>query len=378
MAHRLGVDVGGPLPTCCSSTTKRAISIRVKTPSTPADPSEGVLVGVRRICDESGIEPGELGFVMHGTTVATNAMLEAKGARVGLITTQGFGQILHLARSQTPGAARGLDHHGQAGPARGARGHPRGEGADERPGRAGRAGRPGAGGRHRPRPGRLGRRDPHRLAHQLVREPGPRAGDQGDHPRALPRLPRDDLLRRAAGVPGVRADADGVHELVRAPARGELRPQPRGLAARARRQGRAEPPALRRRPHERGRRLREPDLRHPLRAVGGVAGALYIARRAGFENVLTFDMGGTSTDVALCQNGQPTIERQTEIPYGLGLPGRGHPRQGPERQRPLGRGRRRVDRARSRRHRSSPRRPAVGRRGSRPALPTGRAARRRP
>jgi N-methylhydantoinase A len=54
---------------------------------------------------------------------------------------------------------------------------------------------------------------------------------------------------------------------------------------------------------------------------GGVAGALYIARRAGFDNVLTFDMGGTSTDVALCENGQPTIARQTEVPYGWGLPG---------------------------------------------------------
>jgi N-methylhydantoinase A len=54
---------------------------------------------------------------------------------------------------------------------------------------------------------------------------------------------------------------------------------------------------------------------------GGVAGALYVARRAGYDDVLTFDMGGTSTDVALCQDGQPTVERQTEVPYGLGLPG---------------------------------------------------------
>src|SRR5438067_13496442 len=54
---------------------------------------------------------------------------------------------------------------------------------------------------------------------------------------------------------------------------------------------------------------------------GGVAGALSIAVRAGFDDVLTFDMGGTSTDVALCEHGQPTIERQTEVPYGLGLPG---------------------------------------------------------
>jgi N-methylhydantoinase A len=54
---------------------------------------------------------------------------------------------------------------------------------------------------------------------------------------------------------------------------------------------------------------------------GGVVGALFVARKAGFPNVLTFDMGGTSTDVALCEHGEPTIARQTEIPYGWGLPG---------------------------------------------------------
>ena len=48
---------------------------------------------------------------------------------------------------------------------------------------------------------------------------------------------------------------------------------------------------------------------------GGVAGALYVARKAGFENILTFDMGGTSTDVALCQNGEPTIGRETSISH---------------------------------------------------------------
>jgi len=65
---------------------------------------------------------------------------------------------------------------------------------------------------------------------------------------------------------------------------------------------------------------------HPIYGIlsgpaGGVAGALYVARRAGQDSILTFDMGGTSTDVALCQNGQVTIERQTEVPYGWGLPG---------------------------------------------------------
>ena len=46
---------------------------------------------------------------------------------------------------------------------------------------------------------------------------------------------------------------------------------------------------------------------------GGVAGALHVATRAGFPNILTFDMGGTSTDVSLCQAGEPTIGRETSI-----------------------------------------------------------------
>ena len=62
---------------------------------------------MRRICEEAGIGVGDLRNILHGTTVATNAVLESKGARVGLITTQGFGQILHLARSQTPGPLAG-------------------------------------------------------------------------------------------------------------------------------------------------------------------------------------------------------------------------------------------------------------------------------
>src|SRR5581483_10633044 len=104
MAHRLGVDVGGTFTDLLLVHDESGRLHRVKTPSTPADPSQGVLNGVRRICEESGVPPGELRYVMHGTTVATNALLEAKGARVGLITTRGFKQILHLARSQTPAA----------------------------------------------------------------------------------------------------------------------------------------------------------------------------------------------------------------------------------------------------------------------------------
>ena len=110
MAYRLGVDVGGTFTDLFlvgDGNGDGGGRFRVKTPSTPADPSEGVLTGVRRICAEAGIDVGDLQNILHGTTVATNAVLESKGARVGLITTQGFQQILHLARSQTPGPLAG-------------------------------------------------------------------------------------------------------------------------------------------------------------------------------------------------------------------------------------------------------------------------------
>src|SRR6476619_6354441 len=108
MAYRLGVDVGGTFTDLfLVSEGNGGAQFRVKTPSTPDDPSEGVLNGVRRICTEAGIDVGEVRNILHGTTVATNAVLESKGARVGLITTQGFQQILHLARSQTPGPLAG-------------------------------------------------------------------------------------------------------------------------------------------------------------------------------------------------------------------------------------------------------------------------------
>ena len=107
MRIRIGVDTGGTFTDVVAFDEDSGDLVTTKTPSTPADPAEGVLVGVRRICDESGVPPQELAYVMHGTTVATNALLEAKGARVGLITTKGFKQILHLARSQTPGPLAG-------------------------------------------------------------------------------------------------------------------------------------------------------------------------------------------------------------------------------------------------------------------------------
>ena len=107
MTYRLGVDVGGTFTDLLLVNEETGELARVKTPSTPGDPSQGVLAGIQRILEEHGVLPQSISHLMHGTTVATNAVLEGKGPRVGLITTQGFRQILHLARSQTPGPLAG-------------------------------------------------------------------------------------------------------------------------------------------------------------------------------------------------------------------------------------------------------------------------------
>ena len=103
MAYRLGVDVGGTFTDLFLVDDEDHRQWRVKTPSTPTDPSEGVLAGVRRICGEAGIEPGALRNVVHGTTVATNAVLESKGARVGSSPRRASGRSCTSRARRRPG-----------------------------------------------------------------------------------------------------------------------------------------------------------------------------------------------------------------------------------------------------------------------------------
>lgn len=100
---RLGVDVGGTFTDLLLHDDRTGQIWEAKTPSTPEDQSIGVSEGIRLICEKAGISPQDLSMVLHGTTVATNAVLESKGARVGLLTTRGFEYVLHLAKSWTPG-----------------------------------------------------------------------------------------------------------------------------------------------------------------------------------------------------------------------------------------------------------------------------------
>src|SRR4051794_9592449 len=313
MAYRLGVDVGGTFTDLFLVDDDRARQWRVKTPSTPRDPSDGVLTGVERICAEAGIAPGDLRNLVHGTTVATNAMLEGKGARVGLVTTQGFGQILHLARSQTPGPLAGWIIMIKPDPPASL--------ADTR---------------------------------EAVERMDARGGTVVPVDRDQVRAVVEDLIAsggEALTVSLINSSVDGRHEREIAAIVEEVRPgfpvtvssdvlpefreyertltacmnsyvRPTvahyvgSLETRLRDLGTGGELNILR--SDAGVMTPREAARNPVYGVlsgpsGGVAGALYVATRAGFRNILTFDMGGTSTDVSLCQAGEPTIGRETTV-----------------------------------------------------------------
>src|ERR1700728_2745431 len=96
----IGVDVGGTFTDivyCDLSTNYVAIH---KVSTTPDDPSRGIVAGIAEICRDNGVAPGENDYVLHGATTATNAVLEHKGARAGMLTNEGFRDIIHIARHQ--------------------------------------------------------------------------------------------------------------------------------------------------------------------------------------------------------------------------------------------------------------------------------------
>ena len=313
MAYRLGVDVGGTFTDLFLVDDGDHRQWRVKTPSTPSDPSRGVLTGVTRICEAAGIAPAALANVVHGTTVATNAVLESKGARVGLITTRGFGQILHLARSQTPGPLAGwiimvkpdppasLADTREAVERMDARGHtlvPVDTGQVEGIVRE------------------LVGSGVESLTVSLIN-----AYVDGRHEREI----ADVVERLYPGFPvtissAVLPEFREYERTLTACMNSYVRPQVAGYVDRL--QGalsdlgvRTEVDILR---SDAGVMTPREAARNPVYGVlsgpsGGVAGALYVAARAGYPNVLTFDMGGTSTDVSLCQAGEPTIGRETTI-----------------------------------------------------------------
>jgi N-methylhydantoinase A len=98
----VGVDVGGTFTDLVLFDTE-SLQVRThKVPTSGQDPSGGVMQGIEELCALAGTRPDQVGYLFHGTTTATNALLEHEGATTGLITTAGFRDVLHIARHQRP------------------------------------------------------------------------------------------------------------------------------------------------------------------------------------------------------------------------------------------------------------------------------------
>ncbi|MBM3933105.1 MAG: hydantoinase/oxoprolinase family protein [SAR202 cluster bacterium] len=102
MAYRVGVDVGGTFTDLALYDTKTGKLEFGKTSSTPQNQSIGVANGIRDLAARLKIPAGEIQFFIHGTTVATNTMLERKGAKTALIVTKGFRDVLEIGKQDRP------------------------------------------------------------------------------------------------------------------------------------------------------------------------------------------------------------------------------------------------------------------------------------
>jgi len=100
--YSLGLDIGGTFTDVVMADRETGALWTTKTPSTPADPSLSFFNGIEQIMSLAGARPAGIASVLHGSTIATNAVLEAKGARTGMITTAGFKYVLEIGRHEIP------------------------------------------------------------------------------------------------------------------------------------------------------------------------------------------------------------------------------------------------------------------------------------
>ena len=96
----LGIDIGGTFTDLVIHDPRTGRAVIWKESTTPDDPARGALEGTRRVLEKAGARPQDIGRVVHATTLFTNALIERKGAKTGLLTTAGFGDVLEIARER--------------------------------------------------------------------------------------------------------------------------------------------------------------------------------------------------------------------------------------------------------------------------------------
>ena len=315
MAYNVAVDVGGTFTDVLVFNEQSGELTEGKVLSTPDDPSQGVVTGIEETCEKVGISFEDLNLLFHGTTVVTNMILTNTGSRVGLLTTKGHEQILHLARAWTPGPLYGWMALQKPDPP-----------ADP-------TDTVGIGERLGPDGSVI-----QELDEGQVREAVENLVERGIESLAIgflnsyvnpehERRARDIAREIASDLP-VTISSDigqeyGEYErTLTTVVNTAVRPQTivymnnfedsmkerkfGGTLSIVRSDG--------------GAMSTEAVAERPIQIAlsgpsGGVTGAAYLAREIGVPDILTFDMGGTSTDVSLCLGGEALVQREMSLGY---------------------------------------------------------------
>ncbi len=314
MSYRLGVDVGGTFTDLLLINDGTGENFTAKVPSTPKDPSEAVLNGIEKICRTSGVSPRDIRYVMHGTTVATNAILTRRGAKVGLVTTAGYKQVLHIARSFVPGGLGGwvtFQKRELLAPLELT------IEASERIGADGAVVTPLDVPAMRQALQVLKAKGIEALTISLINAYANDVHEQAILSIAQEVMPEIPVSLSSVVVPEMqeyeRTETTVVNSYVRPEVANYLSHLQEELTARLHPE--VQLSILR---SDGGLATSQSASDTPVNLLlsgpaGGVAGAIWFCSRAGFDKVLTFDVGGTSTDVALIENNSARIRRETSV-----------------------------------------------------------------
>lgn len=313
MEYKLGVDVGGTFTDVLLIETDSGTIHTAKVPSTPEDSSIGVLNGIVRVCELAGADPTDITHVTHGTTVATNAVLTGRGARVGLITTRGYRQVLQIARSFVPGGLGGwvvYDKSEPMAPLECTREVPERIGAD------GSVVAPLDEAATRAALEALAAQGIEALTVCLIN-----SFTNGDHERRVAELAAEVMPDVPVSIScEVIPEMQEYERTITTVANSYVRPEVSKYIDNLQREldQRMNGTRLSILRSDGGLSTAAAAARFPVNLLmsgpaGGVSGALWIGEQAGFHNLLTFDMGGTSTDVSLIENGQALVRRETTV-----------------------------------------------------------------
>lgn len=313
MSYRLGVDVGGTFTDLLLLEEQTGGFWRHKTPSTPHDSSEGILNGVTAICDKAGITPADVEIFLHGTTVATNAVLEGKGARVGLIVTQGYRQIMQIARSYVPGGLAGWIVWPKPQPLAAL------EDTFEIMGRMTAHGeelRPIDDDDIRAQLTKLKAQGVEAITVSLMNAYLNGAHEKRVGELAAEIMPDVPVSLSHVVLPEMQEYERTLTTVANAAVRPVVGRYVRALRSKLREAGMAGKLSLLR--SDGGLMTSEKSEEHPVSLLmsgpaGGVTGAIWVGKNAGIKNILTLDVGGTSTDVALIENLEARRVRTTEV-----------------------------------------------------------------